>query len=279
MKGLVIKKQANNFWVDANQIFVCTAQKKLKGNGIFVGDFVEFDENQKQILRLLPRHNKMLRPPLANLDALVILVTSTPSPDFYLLDKMILFCKVNDIEPIICHSKTDLGTLEYVQKAYGKHFTITQASAKTQSGIDDLKKLLQGKKSAFAGQSGVGKSAMINAILGQQTAVEGDLSVKIGRGKNTTRHAQLFKIAPKTYLADTAGFSSLDEAYLPINAQELAAYYPEFVEFLPGCKFSTCTHLHEPDCAVKHALKDGKIDEGRYQRYQVIFENLKNKPR
>ncbi|MBP3389636.1 MAG: GTPase RsgA, partial [Clostridia bacterium] len=107
MKGLVTKKQANKFWVENKQTFVCTAQKKLKSNGIFVGDFVEFDEKESQILKLLPRKNKLLRPPVANIDALIILITSAPQPDFYLLDKLLLFCGVNGIEPIICHSKSD----------------------------------------------------------------------------------------------------------------------------------------------------------------------------
>lgn len=260
-----------------NETLVCTAQKKLKTHGIFVGDFVDFDHSQKQILRLLPRKNKLLRPPLANLDALVILITSAPAPDFYLLDKMILFCKASGIEPIICHSKTDLESdwLGYIQRTYGKHFEIAQVSAKSGQGIENLLAILQGKTCAFAGQSGVGKSALINAIVGSGTALEGELSTKIERGKNTTRHAELFQIAQNTFLADTAGFSSLDETYLPICADELGRYYPEFVALAPNCKFSTCTHLHEPDCAVKKALENGEIDKGRYERYQTIFNNLK----
>ena len=278
MKGQVIKKKANAFWVYAeNQTFVCTAQKKMKTYGVFVGDFVEFDQQQKQILRLLPRKNKLLRPPLANLDALVILITSAPAPDFYLLDKMILFCKASGIEPIICHSKTDLESdwVEYLHRAYGKHFEIVEVSAHKGAGIDNLLALLQGKTCAFAGQSGVGKSALINAIVGNGAAVEGELSSKIERGKNTTRHTELFEIAHNTFLADTAGFSSLDETFLPINADELGRYYPEFVELAPKCKFSTCTHLHEPDCAIKKALESGEIDKGRYERYQTIYDNLK----
>ena len=224
MKGLVTKKQANKFWVENGKTFICTAQKKLKSNGIFVGDFVEFDQKQKQILRLLPRKHKLLRPPLANLDALVILVTSAPAPDFYLLDKMILFCKASGIEPIICHSKTDLGNdwAEYLHRAYGKHFEIVEVSAHKGAGIDNLLALLQGKTCAFAGQSGVGKSALINAIVGSGAAVEGELSSKIERGKNTTRHTELFEISENTFLADTAGFSSIDETFLPISAGSIS---------------------------------------------------------
>lgn len=279
MKGVVTKKQTNKFWVECNQTFVCTAQKKLKANGIFVGDFVEFDEKANQILKLFPRNNKLLRPPVANIDALVILVTSAPQPDFYLLDKLLLFCGVNDIEPIICHSKADLekSHIKTLQDAYGKHFVVLEISAKNKSGLDNLISNIEGKTSALAGQSGVGKSALLNALTDGKSAIEGELSAKIERGKNTTRHSQLFKIKENTFIADTAGFSSLDETYLPISAEELGKYYPEFVELLPKCKFSTCTHTHEPDCAVKNAVKNKEIDKDRYNRYLEILENLKQK--
>ena len=277
MKGLVTKKQANKFWVESNQTFVCTAQKKLKANGIFVGDFVEFDEKESQILKLLPRKNKLLRPPVANIDALIILITSAPQPDFYLLDKLLLFCGVNGIEPIICHSKADLekSYIATLKTAYGKHFAIFEISSKSKLGIESLISYLEGKTSALAGQYGVGKSALLNALTDGKSAVEGELSAKIERGKNTTRHSQLFKIKENTFVADTAGFSSLDETYLPITAEELAKYYPEFIELLPNCKFSTCTHTHEPDCAVKEAIKAGQIDKNRYARYKVLLQSIK----
>ena len=277
MKGLVTKKQANNFWVENGKTFVCTAQKKLKSNGIFVGDFVEFNENESQILKLLPRKNKLLRPPVANIDALVILITSAPQPDFYLLDKLLLFCGVNGIEPIICHSKSDLekNHIEALKSAYGKHFVVLEISSKNKTGLESLISNLEGKTSALAGQSGVGKSALLNALTDGKSAIEGELSAKIERGKNTTRHSQLFKIKDGTFIADTAGFSSLDETYLPISAEELAKYYPEFVALLPNCKFSTCTHTHEPDCAVKEAIKAGQIDKNRYARYKVLLQSIK----
>lgn len=280
MKGLVTKKQANKFWVENKETFVCTAQKKLKSNGIFVGDFVEFDEKESQILKLLPRKNKLLRPPVANIDALVILITSAPQPDFYLLDKLLLFCGVNGIQPIICHSKSDLekSYIDELKNAYGKHFVVLEISSKRKLGLEKLISNLEGKTCALAGQSGVGKSALLNALTDGKSAIEGELSAKIERGKNTTRHSQLFKIKENTFVADTAGFSSLDETYLPIKAEELAKYYPEFVELLPKCKFSTCTHTHEPDCAVLKAIKDNQISQDRYNRYIQILENLKQKP-
>lgn len=278
MTGLVTKKQANSFCVDFNgNTFVCTAQKKLKENGIFVGDHVQFDADLKQIIRVLPRKNKLLRPPLANLDTLIILVSSQPAPDFLLLDKMLLFCAKSGITPIICHSKTDLGTthLKYLNSAYASHFKVVDISVANKCGINNLQKLLVGKVCALAGQSGVGKSALINALVGENQAQVGELSAKILRGKNTTRHAQLFALANNTFLADTAGFSSLDEKFLGINAQDIASFYPEFLALAPHCKFKPCTHTHEPNCAVKLALENGKIEKMRYARYLTIYENLK----
>lgn len=279
MIGLVVKKQANHFTIDAkNQSYVCTARGNLKKDGVFVGDNVEFLENEKQIVKVLERKNKLLRPPLANLDSLVILITTSPIPDFYLLDKLILFCEVNDITPIICHSKTDLGNtyIDYIKKVYGKYYQICAISSFENIGITELKTLIQGKISAVAGQSGVGKSALLNAIIGENISIVGDLSSKIERGKQTTRHSQLFKIANNTYLADTAGFSSLDEKFLPITAKELPYYYKDFITYLPKCKFKSCTHTNEPDCAVKNAIKSGEIDKKRYERYLTIYQNLKN---
>ena len=279
MIGVVIKKKANAFWVACgDEVLICTAQKKLKENGIFVGDRVLFDSKQNQILGLEKRKNKLLRPPVANIDCLIILVTTTPMADFYLLDKLLLFCAQEGIMPIICHSKSDLGGIitKYIEEVYGKYFAVAIVSSKNGEGIENLKQLANGKVCAFAGQSGVGKSALINALTNNAGAEVGELSAKIARGKNTTRHAELFKVAKNTFIADTAGFSSLDERFLKIGAEELAKYYPEFLQLLPRCKFSTCTHTHEPDCAVLAAIKAGEIDSGRYERYKLIYETIKN---
>ena len=278
MIGTVTKKKANAFWVNANgETTVCTAQKKLKENGIFVGDHVVFDETQSQILALQKRKNKLLRPPVANIDCLIILVTSAPQADFLLLDKLLLFCAKENIQPVICHSKIDLGgeIAEYLKTAYAPNFVVVEISAKNNVGLENLKRIIQGKVCALGGQSGVGKSELINALTNGKNAEVGELSSKIQRGKNTTRHAELFEIGNNTFIADTAGFSSLDERFLKIPHQDLARFYPEFLKLLPLCKFSTCSHLHEPECAVKSALETGEIDSGRYNRYKLIYETIK----
>lgn len=280
MKGLVVKKQSTTFVVDVgNELISCFSRGKNKENGIFVGDVVEVNVKEKNITKLYERKNKLIRPPLANLDNLLILVTSSPNPDFLLLDKLLIFCAVNGIKPIICHSKSDLGSgyCEYVDKVYGKFYNTVVFSSLQGKGLEQIKNKIKGTTSAVAGQSGVGKSALLNALLGEQIAVVGELSEKIERGKNTTRHTQLYKLAPNTYLADTAGFSALEEKFLPISAEELPYYYPDFIAQLPDCKFSSCSHTVEPDCAVIKCVESGEIDKARYERYLQIFAGLKEK--
>lgn len=280
MKGLVLKKLSDKFLVDVSgekRLVFARGNLKKRG-GVFVGDTVEIDAKNNQIEKVYPRKNKLIRPPICNLDNLFIVLASTPAPDFLMLDKLILFCKVNDITPIICHSKSDTQSqvFDYLMRVYGKHFDIVDTSAKTQKGIGTVKQFLRGKTSAFAGQSGVGKSALLNAIFGENLAVEGELSGKIERGKNTTRHTQLYEFEKASFVADTAGFSSLDEAYLPLKKSELPYYYPDFLEFLPQCKFKSCVHIGEQICGVKTAVENGQIDRGRYERYKEIFAGLKN---
>lgn len=278
MTGLVVKKQADKFTVDSGKSnTICTARGLLKDDGIFVGDKVDFNTETMQIEKVFERKNKLIRPPLSNLDNLFILMADKPLADYFLLDKMLLFCGVYGIKPIICISKIDLSKkqVEYIEKVYGKYYKIFKISSLTGEGVEEVKKALKGKISAFAGQSGVGKSALINAIFGENTAVVGLLSDRIERGKNTTRHTQLYKLGANTYVADTAGFSSLDEKLLPLSASELPYYYPEFIGLLAKCKFKSCMHINEPDCAVKQAVAVGKIDQARYERYLSIFNTLK----
>ena len=162
---------------------------------------------------------------------------------------------------------------------YSKHFKFIAVSAHNKQNVEEIKNLLKNNISAFAGQSGVGKSALINAIFGDETTKEGYLSAKITRGKNTTRHVSLYKLSPKTYIADTPGFSALDEKLLPINENQLPYYYPEFLPLLKECKFKSCLHYKEniKDCAVKRALESGEVDKERYNRYITILNSLKEK--
>lgn len=277
-KWIVVKKQANLFTCSKdNQTIKCSSRGILKKNNIVVGDYVEINLKTQQIEKVYGRKNQLIRPPLANLDNLFILVAEKPKPDFLLLDKLLLFCKINNIFPIIVHCKVDLSDnyKSYIKKVYGKFFTIIEVSALKNLNIDKLKTLIKGKISAFCGQSGVGKSTLINAIFGENKCVVDELSKKIERGKNTTKYTELFKVDNNSFIADTAGFSSLNTKYLPLQDKELPYYYPDFLQFLKNCQFKSCQHLNENNCGVKEAIKNNEIDKNRYKRYLIILEDLK----
>lgn len=277
-KGVVTKKLANKFWVKTGKDTICLeARGNLKKDNIFVGDKVEFQNNC--IEKVEERKNKLIRPPITNIDSLIIVIAPLPKPDYLCLDKMILFCKLNNIEPIICCNKQDLNgfneVFEYTKKVYGKHYTVIKTSARNY--VNELIDVLQNKISGFAGQSAVGKSALIKKLLPNETVVSGEMSEKIGRGKNTTRHCELFTLNDKSFIVDTAGFSSLDERLLDIPYFELGYYYPDFLDYLDGCKYKSCEHYKESvnECSVKTAVKQGFLDRERYDRYILILKSLK----
>lgn len=278
-KGIITKKLANKFWVQSgSELFFCSARGNLKNTGIFVGDNVVFNSESLSIEKIMPRKNLLVRPPIANLEQMFIVLAYLPKPDYLMLDKLLVFCEINDITPIICINKIETNNNEndYIKSVYGKYYSVLELSAHKKININKLKKLLTGKMSAFAGQSGVGKSALINSIFENEKTAEGNLSEKILRGKNTTRHCELFKIFENSYIADTPGFTALSANLLGISFRDLPAFYPDFIQYSENCKFSTCLHLKETKCAVKEAVKSGLIDKERYQRYVILQENLKD---
>ena len=274
MKGLVIKKNANLFSVECDgQIFHLSPSGKTKASGIYVGDYVEFEEN---ITKVLPRKNLLIRPPMANIDKLFIVLAPTPKPDFVLVDKMIIYCHLNDISPCIVVNKKDLCDEEFANKIKEDYacYDVLFLSAKNESP-EELENSIQGI-CALAGQSAVGKSSLINAIFKDETKTEtGTLSAKIERGKQTTRLVSLYKVG-KGYLADTAGFSLLDLSFVSnLDKGELASYYPDFLKGREGCKYRSC--LHEGgDCGVIKLVRDGKISKRRYENYLKILQEMKN---
>lgn len=276
-EGLVIKKLANKFWVKSDDFaYVCSPKGTLKANGIFVGDRVLIDEKLSHLIKVLDRISLLIRPPVANIEQIIIVISPLPKPDFTIVDKLILFCFAYGIKPILCINKLDLADknfLEYIQFAYKDVLNIIKVCAKT-GDVRELKAVLKNKISAFAGQSAVGKSALTKIILPNAEVEIGELS-KIERGKHTTRHTELFELDKNSYLADTSGFTSLDERLLPISYFELPAYYPDYLVYLEGCKYRSCTHTNENKCAVKDAVEAKLLDKGRYDRYKTIFEVLK----
>lgn len=273
MNGLILKKNADKFTVELNgKPFVMSA-RNLKKDGIFVGDKVECKNDV--IEKVLERKNILIRPPLANVDTMIIVVAKEPKIDFLLVDKLLVFCTVKGIKPILCINKSDLSEsfVKDVEKIYKDVVDIVSISTLDKSVLN-LKKYIKGV-TALAGQSAVGKSSIINALLGKEIAVVGDFSKKVMRGKQTTRLVELYDLGNENYLADTAGFSKLSEELLIVNENELKDYYPDFIKYAHMCKYKSCQHLKLDDCGVVKAVSVGKISKIRYENYKILRENIK----
>ncbi|TMU87831.1 ribosome small subunit-dependent GTPase A [Bacillus sp. BHET2] len=269
---------------------------QCRGRGIFrknkvtplVGDYVEFQaENQTEgyLLKVFDRKNELVRPPIANVDQ-SILVFSASEPDFSpaLLDRFLVLVESKEIEPLICVTKMDLLTPDQSNKIEGFvedyrsfGYEVLMTSSKTEHGVEELTPYLKDKISVFAGQSGVGKSSLLNALKPELELKTAMISSHLGRGKHTTRHVELIDIE-NGLVADTPGFSSLEFSELEI--EELPQCFPEMVEVAEKCKFRGCLHINEPKCAVKSAVEDGEIPAYRYEHYLTFHKEIKErKPR
>jgi ribosome biogenesis GTPase len=245
------------------------------------GDKVRFSvasETTGAIEEVLPRKNELLRPPVANLDQLVILAALyDPLPDLRLIDRLTVFAQWNEITPVICFNKCDLVSAaeqQRLREIYASTgFPVFFCSTVTGEGIAAVKAILQGKFSVLAGNSGVGKSSLMNAISDRWQLNTGEISDKSKRGRHTTRHVELFQLDETTLLADTPGFSSLQ---LPedIKREQLCRLFPEFLSRLGDCRFATCLHNSEPDCAIKAALAQGDIAQSRYENYLAFLDEV-----
>ena len=277
IKGIVIKVNSDLYKVNTgSKIADYTAKGKFKFKkmNIVVGDYVEV--NDDVIEKIYNRKNEFIRPPIANIDQLVIVVsTANPKPDLELLDKQLIMAEVNNVEPIICVNKIDLSdNYDDIIKIYEKiGYQVVTTNAKDGIGIEKLAIFLQNKVTALTGNSGVGKSALTNNIFGQEMSEEGETSEKLEKGKHTTKFVELYKIAANTFLADTPGFSTYEMKN--ITYSELDKYFLEFVPFISKCKYRGCSHIKEENCAVKEAVEDRKIDSGRYDRYCKFYQKLK----
>ena len=275
-KGLVEKKQADQFDVELEngEVVICVARKVLKRDGIFVGDQVFLDD-ENVICKIDTRKNILIRPPIANIDKMFIVVAPVPKPDFYTVDKMILFCKLNNIIPHICINKNDLDE-DYCKKIENlyKDIVKTFVFSSFDESVEILKDQLGGI-CVLAGQSAVGKSSIINALKKEVVSKVDTFSKKIERGKQTTRTVQIYKFGEGKYLADTAGFSKLDENLLDLKETEIKNYYDDFLPFANECKYKSCLHLTSKDCGVCKALKQGDISQERYKNYKKLVEIVK----
>lgn len=270
------------------------ARGKFKNEEItpLVGDIVEISilsENQVSnneknnikidavIERVLPRKNSLKRPKVANVDQIVFILSAKhPKPDLLMLDKQLAYAEFIGIEPIIIINKMDLADCEEIKKLYTQvGYKTIIASAKEIIGIDEIKENLRNKTSVFSGNSGVGKSSIINAIYGFNKTEEGEISMKNKKGKNTTTDIKLYEIEENTFIADTPGFSSFE--INEIESSELDKCFIEFKDKIKNCEFIGCTHIKEENCGIKEAVKNGEISEERYDRYCTIYEELKDK--
>lgn len=283
IKGRVVKGVASKYFVDiGDQTLECIARGRLRlDTDIFVGDFVELEKEGKAyaIKKVLPRKNSLIRPYVANIDICFIVIATLPQPDFILVDKILINAIIADIKPVLVINKEDISQKEYVQgiaSDYGNILDIIICSAKTGDGIDKIMEYAKNKVACFAGQSAVGKSSILNAILKDDVFDTGSLSTKTARGKHTTRESVIVKVNDASFI-DTCGFSMF-ELFEDFKPETLSEYYFEFEPYISSCKYRKgCLHLSEPDCAVKKAVEEGKISKNRYERYKTIYEELKDK--
>ena len=285
-EGLIIKGVGGFYQVESREGFYeCRIRGIFRKKGItpLPGDYVDFtitDDKKKEgwIEEIRQRRNFFNRPPVANINRLaVVLAAAQPAPDFLLADKLIMSAVLNDIEPIIIINKTDLvecGIVDEIEKVYIKTgFPIVKMSKITMEGYDLLREKLKGNCTAFAGQSGVGKSTILNNMISSSLMETGEVSKKIKRGKHTTRHVQLISLDCGGYVVDTPGFSLVSPD--GVHYEELSWMYPEFEKYQSLCRFNGCSHIKEPGCSVKNAVSTGEIPETRYECYKRIYEELK----
>ena len=292
MQGLIVENISNLYKIKVqNKIYEANARGKFKKEEItpVVGDKVEIqildEENKKAVIeKIKPRTTYIKRPKMSNITQLILVVSSkNPKPDLLLLDKQLAFAEYLEIKPIIVLNKTDLDKkkeFEKIKEIYQNiGYTVIETIAKEQennlSGIQELKKYLKGNINAFSGNSGVGKSTLINAIFKDTITQEGEISQRNKKGKNTTTSTKLYEIDENTYIADTPGFSTFDIS--EIEYKELDKYFKEFKPLVANCEFVGCTHIKEENCGIKNALQQGKIDSSRYDRFCKIYEELKEK--
>ncbi len=284
--GRILKGYGSFYYVsDGSILWECRLRGRFRKEKqtVLAGDKVRFGildaEKHKGVVdEILPRTNALIRPAVANVDqALIVLAPADPEPDLWLLDRLLIMIKNENIQPLLCWNKEDLAApaeVASLKKAYESAGIIqVQTNALTGQGVAELRALLKDRTTVLAGPSGVGKSSLLNQIEPGLTLKTGETSQKLGRGKHTTRHVEWLPLSSGGWVADTPGFSQI---YLPenVNRDKLRAFYPEFDQAQHDCQFSSCSHIKELRCGVKTAVEAGLIDEGRYQRYITFMDEL-----
>ena len=290
MRGTIVKALAGFYYVYADgTVYECRARGAFRKGGLspLVGDEVEMtvvagpgtqpsasspEMGVGAVDRILERSCSFDRPPVANVDLMVIVVSvKDPAPSFRILARVPLAAEKAGTDILICVSKIDLAEDDILQRTlehYRGAYPVLTVCAKTGEGMEELRALLKGKKAALAGPSGAGKSTLTNVLTGREVSATGDISEKLKRGRNTTRHCELFR-ADGFFLFDTPGFTSFENEGL--DPAEIAHLFPDFAPYV-DCRFDDCRHISEPDCGVIKAVEEGKISRGRYESYKDIYE-------
>lgn len=283
LTGRIAKATGGFYYVDAGARYECRARGLFRKEGIspLVGDMVEMEctgEQTGYVVAILPRKNALVRPPVANLDRLVIVSSvCDPAPNFLVIDKMMAIAAHKQITPALVITKSDLGAADALQEVYQTVGIDCQTvSMEDDASLAGVRRLLSCGISAFTGNTGVGKSSLLNRLLPELSLSTGQTSKKLGRGRHTTRHVELFAFGQNGYIADTPGFSAVElERYECIRKEELQDCFLEFAPFLGQCKFTGCSHTKEKGCAVLEAVREGMIHPSRHASYCAMYEDAK----
>lgn len=285
LRGIILKGVGGFYYVECgDKIYECKARGAFRKRGItpLAGDRCRVtvrEDSYCTIDEIEPRKNCLVRPAVANIDTLFIVAASVkPSPSYTVIDRMTAMAEKNDIQPIIVVTKLDLSGADELCAVYRlAGFEVVEIDYRVGAGIDRIRDLMRDKISAFAGNSGVGKSTLLNAIEPKLLLETGDISEKLGRGRHTTRSVELFSLSFGGRIADTPGFASFDgELVMNIEKEQLQYCFKEFERYIPDCRFTGCAHIREKGCAVLEAVRQGEIASSRHNSYCLMYEEAKN---
>ena len=278
-EGIIVKSIGGLYFTESSdKVYECKARGVFRNKGIApcVGDRAVFEDGV--ITEILPRKNHLIRPPLSNLDQLIFVVSvAEPSPNMLLLDKFIAVAEYQNIEPVIVITKTDIEDCSRIVSIYEKTgISIYTIDYNSDNPAEKIRVLLKDKISAFTGNSGVGKSTLLNEVCGDFNIPTGEISKKLGRGKHTTRHAELYKLPWGGYIADTPGFSTFEtNKYNIIRKENLADCFREFRQYEGDCRFRDCSHTTEKGCRIIEAVENGEIPQSRHESYCSMYDEAK----